>query len=172
MGGAVRYRLWLRQRCAQSEQGSPGCPPAMALGKKIIALVCLGLGVVSVVADPGPKPRPRPRPGPQDPAYDDGYNYNYDAGDYGDYGDDTNAYDYGTDTGYGEPDPYDEMNSSPAVPDAPSAVEVDYNFDEVTDKCDKEVCPPQETIQPSYEERRGSTQGSGRPGSPGSEGRP
>lgn len=85
----------------------------------------------------------------------------------------------------------DDINRQPAVPDAPSAVEVDYNFDEVTDKCDKEecpptncaspyiplgeccpVCPPQETIQPSYEERRGSTQGSGRPGAPGAEGRP
>merc|ERR1719153_1846327 len=152
-----------------------------------IALVFLGLGVVSVIADPNPKPRPRP----QDPLYDDGYNYNYDDGDYGDYGYDENANDYGDNNGYGEPDAYDDINRQPAVPDAPSAVEVDYNFDEVTDKCDKEecpptncaspyiplgeccpVCPPQETIQPSYEERRGSTQGSGRPGAPGAEGRP
>ena len=78
----------------------------MAQGRKIIALVCLGLGVVPVLADPAPKPRPRPRPGPQDPNYGDGYNYNYDDGDYGDYGDDQTGYDDGYDNGYGEPDAY------------------------------------------------------------------
>ena len=76
----------------------------MAKRMNRIALVCLGLGVVSVIADPNPKPRPRPRP--QDPLYDDGYNYNYDDGDYGDYGYDENANDYGDNNGYGEPDAY------------------------------------------------------------------
>ena len=67
-------------------------------------------------------------------------------------------------------------------------MEVDYNFDDVTDRCDKEacppvncaspyiplgeccpVCPPQEVV---YEERRGSTSAQGRPGAPGPDGRP
>ena len=67
-------------------------------------------------------------------------------------------------------------------------MEVDYNFDDVTDRCDKEacppvncaspyiplgeccpVCPPQEVV---YEERRGSTSAQGPPGAPGPDGRP
>ena len=63
-----------------------------------------------------------------------------------------------------------------------------FDFDDVTDRCDKEacppvncaspyiplgeccpVCPPQEVV---YEERRGSTSAQGRPGAPGPDGRP
>ena len=81
-----------------------------------------------------------------------------------------------------------ELSDTPETPITPSAVEVDYNFDDVTDRCDKEacppvncaspyiplgeccpVCPPQEVV---YEERRGSTSAQGRPGAPGPDGRP
>ena len=122
--------------------------------RRVLALLWLGLGVVSVTADPAPKPRPRAGPNPQDPAYEDDYNYDYD-GDYGNYNEEDSYDAYGTGQ-YGKnifsfakkkknkfnlSDP----NTSPSVPDSPitpSAVEVDYNFDEVTDKCDKEACPP------------------------------
>merc|ERR1719393_1228393 len=83
-----------------------------------------------------------------------------------------------------EPVNYD----APEAPITPSAVEVDYNFDDVTDRCDKEACPPVNCASPyiplgeccpkcppqevSYEERRGSTAAQGRPGAPGPDGRP
>ena len=37
---------------------------------------------------------------------------------------------------------------APDAPITPSAVEVDYNFDEVTDRCDKEACPPVNCASP------------------------
>ena len=64
---------------------------------------------------------------------------------------------------------------APDAPITPSAVEVDYNFDEVTDRCDKEACPPVNCASPyiplgeccpvcppqevSYEARGASTSG-------------
>merc|ERR1719249_83889 len=93
-------------------------------------------GLASLASgDPGPeaKPQARQRPRRQE-SYDDGYdNYDYDYnGNYYDSND--NGY------GYDDTDPYAPDNyDAPDAPITPSAVEVDYNFDEVTDRCDKEA---------------------------------
>ena len=145
----------------------------------------LVLGLVSVLAEPDPKPKPqyRQRPRRQE-TYDEAYdNYDYDYN--GNYYD---SEDY--ENGNANSDPYAPYNydSPPDASLTPSAVEVDYNFDDVTDRCDKEACPPVNCASPyiplgeccpvcppqevSYEERRGSTSAQGRPGPPGAEGRP